>query len=343
MSLDIINPINYQAWNDLLLTNKNTSFFHTSGWAKVLSESYGYTPLYFTSIEDNKLSALIPMMEVKSILTGKRGVSLPFTDYCEPVVSDQDSFDNAIEQIKEFGEKRNWDYIEWRGGSDCFKDTTPSLSFYSHDIKLHQDEDELFSNLKSSTRRNIKKAQKQGVEVRFHHSLDSVKKFFKLNCKTRKKYGLPPQPFSFFKKMFENIISKKKGFIALAYFKKKTVAGAVYFHFNNKAIYKYGASDEDYLNMRPNNLIMWEAIKHYAKNSYRTFGFGITEMENQGLLQFKRGWGGAESLIKYYRYSMKSKEFITDNFRKKTSYPIFQNMPQPLLNLTGRILYKHMG
>ena len=343
MNLQIFNPIQYEAWDELLLTNEKTSFFHTSGWAKVLHESYGYTPVYITSIEDGKLINLIPMMEVKSILTGKRGVSLPFTDNCEPVVENQVSSDNAIEQIKEFGNKRNWKYIEWRGGKKNFNDVSPSLSFYKHDIELKQNEDELFAGFKSNTKRNIKKAQKEGVEVKLHNSLDSMEQFVGLNCLTRKKHGLPPQPYFFFKKLFDNVISKKKGVIALAYSKKKAIAGAVFLHFNKKAVYKYGASDENFLNLRPNNLLMWEAIRHYAKEEYSNFSFGITEKQNQGLLQFKRGWGGTESSVNYYRYSIREKGFIKDNFREKTSYSIFKKMPQQLLNLTGRILYKHMG
>ena len=343
MNIEVINPLSCPGWDDLLLASEKNSFFHTSGWAKVLHESYGYTPLYFTSIRDSKLATLIPMMEVKSIITGKRGVSLPFTDHCEPVVMDKDSFNDAVAQIRKFGRKRRWNYIEWRGGSEHFKSVTPSLSFYSHDLKLNSDEDNLFSALKSNTKRNIKKARKEGVKINLHNSVDSMRQFFSLNCITRKKHGLPPQPFSFFKRLFENIISKKKGIIALAYFKKRVIAGAVFLHFNKKAVYKYGASDENYLKVRPNNLLMWESIRYYAKNDYNNFSFGITETGNQGLLQFKRGWGGTESTINYYRYSLKNKDFIKDSFRIKTSYSIFKKMPTPLLNAVGTLLYRHIG
>ncbi len=64
--LQILNPIEYPNWDELLLTNENYSFFHTSGWAKVISESYNYKPLYFTEIENDKLTALIPIMAVNS-------------------------------------------------------------------------------------------------------------------------------------------------------------------------------------------------------------------------------------------------------------------------------------
>ena len=58
-------------WDELLLTSDQSIFFQTSAWAKVLCESYNYTPLYFITKDDDRLSSLIPVMEVNSFLTGK--------------------------------------------------------------------------------------------------------------------------------------------------------------------------------------------------------------------------------------------------------------------------------
>ena len=77
LQLEIINPLDCESWDELVLSTKNYSFFHSSSWARVIYESYNYTPLYFTLIDNDKLLALIPIMEIKSILTGKRAVSLP--------------------------------------------------------------------------------------------------------------------------------------------------------------------------------------------------------------------------------------------------------------------------
>ena len=116
MSLEIIDPTRYPKWDELLLRTPGASFFHSSGWAKVLAESYGYTPLYFTVLENGKLRALVPMMEVNSFLTGKRGVSLPFTDYCEPIIEEGIEFQDLLNPIIDHGKKNGWKYIELRGG-----------------------------------------------------------------------------------------------------------------------------------------------------------------------------------------------------------------------------------
>ena len=143
MSLQIINPITYPHWDDLLLSHDDYSFFHSSSWARVISESYKYKPLYFTSINNGKLETLVPIMEVNSLLTGKRGVSLPFTDFCQPFIGDSISFNKTNLEIIKYGRDARWRYIEWRDGKHYFKCETPSLSFYSHDLILEKDENSI--------------------------------------------------------------------------------------------------------------------------------------------------------------------------------------------------------
>jgi len=343
MSFKIINPLEHPEWDELLLTNENSSLFHTSNWARVLCESYNYKPLYFTEIENNRLKALIPVIAINSILTGKRGVSLPFTDECHPIVDDNDQFIVSLKKLIKYGKKAGWKHIEFRGGQDTFKESPTSESYYSHTLDLDRDEQKIFSTFKSNTKRNIKKGVKKNIKVKILCTLESVKYFYRLNCLTRKDHGLPPQPYHFFEKIYENIISQKKGFVVLAYYQNKPVAGAVYFHFNGQAIYKYGASDKRFQHLRPNNLVMWEAIKWYAQNGFKSFSFGRTEPENTGLLQFKRGWGTTEEKINYYKYNIKENTFIKERSKVKSSYKLFKIMPVPILRFTGTLLYRHIG
>ncbi len=340
----IIDPTQYPGWDALVLANPNYSFFHCSAWAKVLCESYGYVPLYFTAFEKDGIKALIPVMEVDSLLTGKRGVSLPFTDYCEPIIDGKIRCEDFLDCVIEFGRKHDWRTLELRGADNLLPSTPPSASYLGHILDLSQNERQVFSNFRDSTRRNVKKAMKGGVEVRIDHSLESVKEFYRLNCMTRREHGLPPQPFRFFKKLYDHIISKNLGMVVLASFDQKNVAGGIYFHFGKKAVYKYGASDKRFQHLRANNLVMWEAIKWYYRAGYQGFCFGRTEPENQGLIQFKSGWGTTEQPIQYYRYDLREGFFVAGS-PKVTGFhnKIFRNTPIPILNKIGSLLYKHVG
>ena len=344
MQIQIINPLNYPEWDELLLTNKNYSFFHSSHWARVLSESYQYEPVYFTVVDNGNLSLAIPVMEIKSPLTGTRGVSLPFTDICEPILPKNCEENEVWNALTEYGEKAGWKYLEIRGGNGFGRAQQPSSCYHEHILDLSQKLEDIHSHFRDSNKRNIKKAQNEQVEISVGDSLESVKQFYRLHCMTRKKHGLPPQPYSFFKLLYEYIISKNHGTLLLARYHGKTIAGALSLHFGEKATFKYGASNVRFQHLRPNNLILWKTIEFYSKRGITSFHFGRTDLAHMGLRHFKKGWGAEERVINYYRYNLLKKNFTNisspvDGWH--TSF--FHKTPIPILKMIGSILYKHIG
>ena len=248
-----------------------------------------------------------------------------------------------LEKAIDYGKKAGWKSIEFRSNLGFLQRQNFFSTFFTHSLDLTIGEEKIFKNLRDSTRRNINKAEKGGITLIRSNSLESARKFYNLNCMTRKHHGLPPQPWLFFKNVFYHVISPEKGFVIIALYKNIVVAGAIYFHFGKEAIYKYGASDKNYQHFRPNNLVMWEAIKWYAQNGFKSFNFGRTEPENQGLLQFKRGWGAKKETKNYYKYDLTKNCFLADQSGIKSSYKFFKHMPSTLLRLTGNLLYRHVG
>jgi len=344
MNLQIINPIEYPDWDSVLLRSNDHSFFHTSAWALVLKESYRYKPIYFVLFEKDQLALLMPFMEVSSLLTGKRGVSLPFTDQCAAYSTKKEFLPEAAYCAIDYAGKAGWRYIEWRDSEYFPKGVPPSEVYYAHDLDLLKTEQELFSLLRDSNRRSIKKAIREGVFIKIDQSLDSVKSFYRLNCLTRKRHGLPPQPFAFFKNIFDHIISQNLGIVVSASHSEEVVAASVFFHFGTSSIYKYGASDITRQNLRPNNLVMWEAIKWYRDRGFKILSLGRTEPEDQGLLQYKRIWGATETPIYYYRYDLNKKAFLKKRTRSNSFHKrLFGRTPSSILRLLGRLLYRHVG
>jgi hypothetical protein len=343
LNISILNPLEHPDWDCLLETSDQTSFFHTTAWVRVLSESYGYKPLYFTLVEDGRLSGLIPVMEIDSWLTGRRGVSLPFTDLCHPVARDPEVFNRLLATATSHGRRDGWKYIELRGGSSLLGDQPASAEHFVHTLALSPDEAQVRKLFKSSTLRNIRKAEKEGVSVSMEHSLEAMAAYYHLHCGTRKHHGLPPQPWSFFENIFKHVVAAGKGFVALADHAGNTVAGAVYFFFRDRALFKFGAFDRNHQHLRANNLVMWEAIRWLIRNGFRSLHLGRTEPENEGLLQFKRGWGVKESRIAYYRLNLRENAFSAERSGTRSSYLVFKILPIPVLRLAGSVLYRHVG
>ncbi len=240
----------------------------------MLVETYGFTPLWLRSGK-----ALLPLMEANSWLTGRRGIGLPFTDECAPLCETAEDCRNLFQAAVEWGRARGWKSIELRGGREIFwRDVPASLSFYGHRLDLAADEARMFEKMDGSARQAVRKAEKDGVTVEVSQSVEAVRDFYDLQCLTRKRHGLPPQPLSFFLNIWRHILSQNQGMVALASWRGAKIAGAVYFFLGGRAIYKFGASDSRQQQLRPNNLVMWEAMKWLARHGNTSLHLGKTSL-----------------------------------------------------------------
>jgi hypothetical protein len=341
--LSIVNPLSYPGWDAMLGSHPEHSFFHTSMWARTLYDAYKFNPLYFAAVRDGRLEALVPVMEIRTALMPRKGVSLPFTDASDPILDIGASRQKLYDHVISYGREAGWKYLEIRGG-DLGPEIIPSSTYFSHTLKLDNDEDRLLSTFSSGTKGNIKKAVKEGVEVSVSQTAESLDRFFRLHSLTRKRHGVPPQPYSFFKTVLRHVLCANNGIIVLASLKGRPIAGAMFFHFGTQAVYKYAASDMEFQNVRANNLVMWEAAKWYCRNRYTRISFGRTEPDNAGLRHFKSGWGTREEVLKYYKYDFTKKAYVKDNPRSQEIFTaIFRSMPLPVLNAVGSFLYKYVA
>lgn len=339
-----IDPTADSEWDSDLATCRDASFFHGSAWARVLASAYGYTPVYFALRNAQGIHSLLPMMEVESWLTGSRGISLPFTDECAPLCADPESFRHLYREALDLARLRHWKYIEFRGGMPLFDGAPSSINFFGHRLDLRGGEAALFARCDSSVRRAVRKADQSGLTFEFSRDLEAVRTFHGLLCKTRRRHGVPPQPFNFFASIHRHVLAQNQGWIVLARLGQTPVAGAVFFHFGKTVIYKFGASDDAFQHTRANNGVMWEAIKRHGREGFEVLDFGRTSNTNEGLRNFKLGWGASEHLIDYVRFDCRIGGYVVAGDPSSGGYTrILRMLPEPMFRLVGRVLYKHMA
>jgi hypothetical protein len=339
-----VNPLEIPDWDDQLARLPAATFFHCAAWARVLNGTYGYNPIYLTTKGNEGMNSLLPLMEVKSWLTGSRGVSLPFSDDCEPLGVEPDSTGRLFQRALDHAKKRNWKYLECRGGRASLGDIPASNSYFNHRLPLQTDEAALFAQFDGAVRRAVRKAEKQEVVVEFFKSPEAMRTFYDLFCKTRQRHGIPPQPFAFFENIQRHVIAQNQGWVVLARQGQQTVAGAIFFSFGKTALYKFGASDETFQHLRANNVVMWEAIRRYAREGFTLFDFGRTSLQNEGLRRYKLSWGTQERKIDYVSFNLRTGHFIKYVNKSATLLlPLYKLTPLFVSRLIGLLLYKHIA
>jgi hypothetical protein len=343
LQIRIVDPLHEPGWDHVVALHRDACCFHTSAWAKVLHQTYGHRPFYLQFSCGRRLAALIPLMEVRSLFTGRRGVCLPFSDACEPLVFDPEAIGLARDRLIRFAHERRWKHVEIRGGKSFPLASSSTAKFYGHRLDLRSGIEELISRFASPVRRAIRKAERNSVSAEVVRNRQAIADFYRLHAQTRRRHGLPPQPASFFLNIYEHIIKPGLGFVVLAQQKSRSIAAAIFFSFGKNALYKYGASDEKFQELRANNLVMWQGIQFLARNGAAKLHFGRTECENDGLRRFKLSWGTKEEIIDYFRVDPSGRKCLVtapsdSGFHKK----IFARLPLALNRLAGSMIYPHL-
>ncbi len=340
--LHVIDPRSDDAYDTWVGSRRASTVFHSSAWARLLAESYRFRPAYLLLNRAWEVAACLPLMEVDSLITGRRGVSLCFSDSCGAVADGQEEFQALLQAALAHGRKRKWRYLEFRG-ERFLEGEVASSCFVNHTLALCRDTDEMLARVRKSTARGIRKALKEGVRVQFHQDLEGVLTYYKLHCLTRKRQGVPPQPRSYFVNLHRHLIGRGLGFAVLAYHAGIAVAGAICLHYGSNAIYKYGASDERYQSLRANNLLFWEMITRCAQSGFDSLSLGRTDPDNSGLIHFKDGWGGVRSELRYHRYDLRAGGFCGPGAEGWNYSALLKKLPGGMLRALGELGYRHMG
>ena len=196
--------------------------------------------------------------------------------------------------------------------------------------------------LKRTHKQNISTAENRGVSVKSGNQLEHIHQYYQLQLETRRRHGVPAQPWAYFKEVALTLFSQGLGFVLLAFYEDNCIAGIVFLHWHNTVIAKYAASKEDSLQLRPNNLLFWKGIEWACEHGYTIFDFGRTEASNSGLRRYKRGWGAIEEPLSYSYFSDKAVPDLSGKSQQLTQ-SLIRKSPLWLCRVSGELLYRHFG
>ena len=202
----------------------------------------------------------------------------------------------------------------------------------------------MWSGIEGAARRSIRKARDAGVKISTGRDEAAMREFFRLHCLTRKRHGVPPQPYAFFSNIRRHLVDTGNADIMLASHHGRAIAAKIFLHFGRRVIFKFGASDLAFQHLRPNNLLMWEAIRRYAAEGMQDLHMGRNETDNAGLRRYKLSWGTSEGTLSYHRHSPAEGGFIHGtNPQQGWQQAFFRKLPIPAMKIIGSVIYPHMA
>jgi hypothetical protein len=286
--LKIVPEDEYTTWfernRDVL---RSRSAFHDPAWLKVVREGLGIEVVFIGSYRGSELVAVLPGFLRRQGPFRLFGSHLrgTMTSYLGPIglasrLSD-DKIPHLLNTCSHFA-REQWgvDYIEFtlleapiEEGQELgsgWEQETPG----SYWLDLRKGEDALWSGLRGSCRRAIRKARRLEIQI---VPLDDVDLYFRMLDATFARRGtVSPHPKQFFQVMLETLIPRDLLWAWGAEYDGRIIAGGLFLHNDREAHFLSGASllTPEYRSVRANNLLHWHAIASAAQRGLRIYNLG---------------------------------------------------------------------
>lgn len=349
MSVYELNPLVDQRWDELIGEAAESSIFHTREWLDVLHRTYGYKPMVYSTSEKGDLRNGVVFCKVESWLTGKRLVSLPFSDHCQPLAKESE-LTEMLSFLRESRIKKGLKYLEMRPAT-CIEveaagsGLTKSETFAFHTIDMTRETKAIYSSFhESCIRRKIRKGERENLLVESGRSERLMKMFRHLLLLTRRRHRLPPQPVAW----FDNIVNCLGAKVSVHVASKDgiPVASIMTVSHKKKLVYKYGCSDGEFSNLGGTPLLFWKVIQQAKDAGMEEFDLGRSNSEEPGLIAFKEHLGAARSEIQYYRDpgpKISEDSVKSESPSSALARDALVRLPDSLFAGVGELLYRHIG
>jgi len=327
-------PHDAERWDRFVMDQPQGTFFHLTGWKRVIEKTFGYQPRYLYTAQGSQITAVAPLFSVSNWVLGKCLLSVPFGVYGGICAIGPESDETLLSHLKQLARTERVEYLELRNRKSGPRPEFHSNTLYStFTTELSTDLEANRKRLPRDTRYMIRKAEKAGLQTR--HDLDQMKDFYTLFVESMRRHGTPVFPRTLFDNLADEFQDRMD--LLMVYAGAKPVAGVVSFLYRDTILPYYAGAGPEAPGLAANNLMYWELMRYAAQAGFRWFDFGRSK-RNTGSFAFKSQWNMTVEPLDYQVFLVNRKtvpNFSPVNPKFELATRVWRRLP---LRLT-----KHLG
>jgi len=314
-----VRKINEERWAEFISNHPNGNIFQTPEFYHVYKETTNYEPLFLGVIdEDNNLHAVLLAViqkNFKGILGNFTARSIIFGG---PIIRDDNKtvLDIILSEYNRIIKKKAI-YSQFRNMCNLsdLKSVFAKNGFNFVDhlniiINISKREEELWKEVNSKRRNEIKRAIREGTTFSVKNSIEDLEKCYLILKGVYSRAKLPIPDFSFFESIFRKSNDNYGIKLFTAEFENKIIGCMLALVYRNTIYDFYAGAYLEYYNKYPNDLIPWEVFLWGEKNGFTKFDFGGAGKPNihYGVRDYKKKFGGA--FVNYGRFEKINKPLL---------------------------------
>jgi len=336
-----LDPGEEPVWDDFVRAQENGTFFHLSGWRRVIEKAFGHQTHYLIARRGAAIAGILPLTHVKSMLFGSSLISNGFCVQGGVLATDEETRAALTAEAVKIGQQANVDCVEFRSTTPQHPDWIQKSGLYvTFRRPIHAEVD---ANMKAIPRKQRAMVRK-GISNGLASECDGdVPRMHDVYAESVRNLGTPVFSRAYFQ-LLKDEFGEACDVVTVLH-GGKAVAAVLNFYFRDEVLPYYGGGRSEARDLAANDFMYWEVMRRACERGYKIFDFGRSKV-GTGAFAFKKNWGFEPTPLTYEFRLIKASaipEVNPLNPKFRAFIALWRRMPLPLTKLLGPPIVRGIG
>ncbi|BDT56889.1 peptidoglycan bridge formation protein FemAB [Massilia varians] len=343
-TLHLLQPHERARWDAFVRSCPDATFFHLSGWQKVIEESFDIKTWFYYVQQDGQIQGVLPLAEIKSRLFGHSLGAMPFCVYGGVAAIDDGARLLLDEAADKLARELGVGHLEYRGMTRAHPD---DASWHTKELyvtfrkEISADDEANLNAIPRKQRAMVRKGIKLGLKGVVE---DNVDRMFEAYANSVLRLGTPVFPKKYFA-LLQQVFGDECEVRSIYTEDDRLVASVLSFYWRDEVVPYYGGGMDLAREVAGNDFMYWNLMQAAAARGCRIFDYGRSKL-GTGAYDFKKNWGFTATPLAY-EYKLYGADKLPDNNPLNPKYQLFikmwKKLPLPVANFLGPYIVRNLG
>jgi len=340
--LDLSNKAESSRWDQFVGQSSGSTFFHLSGWGRVLRDTFQHQCHYLYAERDGDIVGILPLCHVSSWLFGSSLSSVPFAVYGGVVAGTDSAAVEALELAAEgIARKLGVGHLEFRNLSQRHGDWPTQDLYVTFRKEIASELEENLNSIPRKQRAMVRKGIKNGLQSEIDCGVD---RFFQLYAGNVHRHGTPGLPKSYFLAL-QKEFGEAVEILTVSDATGLAVSSVLSFYFKDEVLPYYAGDHVLARDVAANDFKYWELMRRACERGVKVFDYGRSK-QGTGSYAFKKNWGFEPQPLSY-EYRLFHSDSIPQNNPSNAKFKLliaaWRRLPLGVVNWLGPKLVRSLG
>jgi len=328
-------------WDEFVHSCQEATFFHRSGWQRVLRETMQHDTHFLYCEIDGRIEGVLPLAHVRSFLFGSSLVSLPFAVYGGVAATSPAAADALEANAQQLAQELGVAHLELRNVQARHADW-PSQDLYVTFRKPILANEE--ANMLAIPRKQRAMVRK-GIKNELRGEIDAgVDRFFPLYADNVHRHGTPALSRRYFEELLREF-GRDAEILTVVSPDGRALSSVLSFYFRDEVMPYYAGDHVDARDLAANDFKYWDLMRRACARGIGVFDYGRSK-QGTGPYAFKKNWG-FEATPLHYEYCLYKRDTVPQNNPANAKYRLliesWRRMPLGFANWLGPFVVRSLG